>query len=343
MLTFLSYLYKLIWIIRKWMYDKGIFKIKQLPSPVICVGNITAGGTGKTPTVMYIAKLLQEKRYRPVVLTRGYKRRSNAPVLPVSDGHKILTTPGESGDEPYLMALGLKNIPVIVGADRYRSGRFAIEKFGNNLFILDDGFQHLKLYRDINILLIDASNPFGNGAMLPAGILREPLTGISRADCIIISRANEGDKAKVEDAIRSYNKQSPVFHSTLMITGISDSSGETYSPDYIKGKRALIFSGIGNPDSFKRSVDEMGGIIKNEIRFNDHHWYDIKDMEQISAQARDISADVIITTEKDMVRITDSGLLKGDFFNKHLLTLKVEIKINKKFDEWILKRVMSNG
>ena len=342
MLTLLSYLYRIIWTIRKGLYDKGLLRVKQLPCPVICVGNITTGGTGKTPAVIYISKLLHGKRYRPAVLTRGYKRRSKDPVLLISDGNAILTTPQESGDEPYLMAMRLKGIPVVVGADRFNSGRFAIDNFGNNLFILDDGFQHLKLYRDINILLVDASNPVGNASMLPAGILREPMTGISRADCIIISRANEGDKSKTEGLVRSYNKKSPVFYSTLSVSGLSDASGKTYRSDYFKGKSVLIFSGIGNPDSFKRSVQKIGGIIKGAIKFNDHHWYNNKDMERISEEAASFSADAIITTEKDMIRITGSGLLKEAFFNKPLLALKVEIKVEKGFDEWILKKVMGH-
>lgn len=339
MLTLLSYLYKLIWILRKWLYDKGVFKIRRLPCPVICVGNITAGGTGKTPTVMHLARLFQTRDFRPVVLTRGYKRKSRKPVLPVSDGNTILTTPQESGDEPYLIAAGLKNIPVVVGADRYSSGMFAKDHFGSDVFILDDGFQHLKLYRDINILLIDASNPTGNGYMLPAGILREPLAGISRADCIIISRADEGDKSKAEKLVRSFNKKTPVFYSSLKVSGIMDAHGKTYSPDYIIGKNLLLFSGIGNPGSFKRSVNENGGVIKGEIRFPDHYWYSKRDMERISGEAERLSADAIITTEKDLIRLTGAGLINGESLVKPLLTLKVEISIDKGFDEWVLRQV----
>lgn len=347
MLLLLSYLYNLIWIIRKGLYDKGLLKIKQLPCPVICVGNITAGGTGKTPTVMYLARLFQENGYRPAVLTRGYKRKSDKPVLTVSDGKNILCSPQEAGDEPYLMARGLKNIPVIAGADRYNSGRFAIDIIGADVFILDDGYQHLKLSRNINILLLDASNPIGNGHMLPAGILREPLTGISRADCIIISRADEGDKAKAEKLVRLYNRHSPVFHSTLKVSGVMDAgakdvNGETFSNEYIKGKNLMLFSGIGNPGSFKRSIEKTGGNIKGEIKFPDHHWYSRKDMERISSEAKRVSADAIITTEKDMIRIKGTDMLTGDIFNKPILTLKVEIEIDNAFNEWILKRLTSN-
>lgn len=338
MLTLLSNLYKLIWVLRKWLYDKGVFKIRRLPCPVICVGNITAGGTGKTPTVMHLARLFQTRNFRPVVLTRGYKRKSRKPVLPVSDGNAILTTPQESGDEPYLIAAGLKNIPVVVGADRYNSGMFAKDNFGADVFILDDGFQHLKLYRDINILLIDASNPAGNEYMLPAGILREPLAGISRADCIIISRADEGDKSKAEKLVRSFNKKAPVFYSSLKVSGIMDAYGKTHGTDYIKGKNLFLFSGIGNPGSFKRSVNENGGVIKGEIRFPDHYWYSTRDMERISGEAERLSAEAIITTEKDITRLTGSGLLNSEGLVKPLLTLKVELSIDKGFDEWVLRQ-----
>lgn len=321
------------------MYDKGLLKTMQLPYPVICVGNITAGGTGKTPTVMHLARLFQTRNFHPVVLTRGYKRKSKKPILPVSDGNAILTTPQESGDEPYLIAAGLKNIPVVVGTDRYNSGMFSIDHFGSDIFILDDGYQHLKLYRNINILLIDASNPAGNGCMLPAGILREPLTGISRADCIIISRADEGDKSKAEELVRSFNKKAPVYYSSLKVSGIMDAKGKTYSPDFIKGKNLFLFSGIGNPGSFKRSVIENGGIIKGEIRFPDHHWYNKKDMDQIVKDAERLSVDAIITTEKDMTRLTGAGLFNDEGLVKPLFTLKVEICIDKGFDEWVLRQV----
>src|SRR4030066_495268 len=207
MLTPLSHIYRITGFIRMKLYETGLLRTKRLPCPVICVGNITTGGTGKTPAVIAIARLLQggqvsnlspQRSQRIAILTRGYKRKSKEPILAVNDGNEILCTPQDAGDEPYLIASALKGIPVIVGKDRYCSGQYAIERFGSNLFILDDGYQHIRLHRDLNILLIDATNPMGNGHLLPRGILREPLSAVARANGIIISRANEGEAAGVE-------------------------------------------------------------------------------------------------------------------------------------------------
>ncbi len=351
---FLSYIYRLLWTARKWSYDTGILKIKKLPCPVICVGNITTGGTGKTPAVIALARLLQgtnppsergqisnlspQRSQRIAILTRGYKRKSREPILAVNDGNEILCTPQDAGDEPYLIASALKGIPVIVGKDRYCSGRYAIKRFGSNLFILDDGYQHIRLHRDLNILLIDAANPMGNGHLLPKGILREPLSALRRAHCMIISRANEGDATGVERLIRSYNRESPVFYAYYRPVEIADLRGHTLGLPYIKGKSLLLFSGIANPHSFRNSIANLGGVITGELMFPDHHWYTDNDIEKIRNEAKRLSADAVITTEKDSVRLTDIHTLT-DIKNKlDILALQVEIEIDKGFGEWLFER-----
>lgn len=342
LLTLLSYIYWMIWNIRKILYNTGILKTRRLPYPVICIGNITTGGTGKTPAVIALAKLLQKGGFdRIAILTRGYKRRSRDPIIAVSDGNKILSTPQDAGDEPYLLASALKDVPVIVGKDRYRSGQYAMERFGADLFILDDGYQHIRLYRDLNILLIDATNPFGNEFLLPKGILREPLSAIARADCIIISRADKGETETIENRIRTYNRNASIFHSLFRTVSITDSEGNAVGLDYVEGKKLFLFCGIGNPASFKKSVVDRGGNIVGERIYPDHYWYSAEDLEEIFSEAPRMAADAIMTTEKDAVRLIDRDLLPEMHGKIKILILQVEMEIEKGFEEWAFAQVTS--
>src|SRR3972149_5327478 len=330
MMTLFSQLYRMARFIRAKLYETGILRTKRLPCPVICVGNITTGGTGKTPTVIALARLLKGGQIsnpppqRLAILSRGYKRKSTEPILAVNDGNKILSAPQDAGDEPYLIASALKGIPVIVGKDRYCSGQYAIERFGANLFILDDGYQHIRLHRDLNILLIDATNPSGNGHLLPKGVLREPLSAIGRADCMIISRANEGDAAGVERLIRSYNRESPVYFSYYRRVDIADLRGHTLGLPYIKGTSLLLFSGIANPHSFRNSIANLGGVIKGELIFPDHDWYADKDIEKIRNEATRLSANNETNAEKDVVRFVDKQAHIYNEDNLNILALQVE-------------------
>lgn len=341
MLTFLSYIYWILWVIRKWLYEKGILKTRHLPSPVICVGNITTGGTGKTPTVIALAKLLQKNTESPriAILTRGYKRMSRSPVTVVSDGARLLSSPSDAGDEPYMIASALNGIPVIVGADRYKSGTYAITHFSTELFILDDGYQHIKLNRDVNILIVDATNPIGNGYLLPKGILREPLQAISRADCIIISKVSGGDKRYVEKLIRTYNKNSPVFYGDYKLTNIKKLDGNMLGLHSISGKNLLIFSGIGNPQYFRKVVENNKGKVIKELIYPDHHWYEEKDLKDIINEARKLSVGAVVTTEKDAVRIKGAGLLNSGNIKIDIMILQVEMEIDRIFKEWILSKI----
>ena len=377
MLIFLSYIYWIIWVIRKWLYEKGILKTRRLLSPVICVGNITTGGTGKTPTVIAIAKLLQKSTElslkdtetalqqdasiariktmtvpafsktktsyvstpRISILTRGYKRMSQSPVTVVSDGSSLLSSPVDAGDEPYLIASALNGIPVIAGADRYKSGIYAHSNFNTELFILDDGYQHLKLHRDINILLIDATNPFGNGYLLPKGILREPLKAISRADCIIISKVSGGDIRAVEKQLRYYNNNSPIFYCDYKVTNIKDFDGNMPGLHSISGKNLLIFSGIGNPHYFRKVVENNKGKVIKELIYPDHHWYKDKDLKDILDEAYKLSVDAILTTEKDAIRIKGTHQKNINNFKMDILILQVEMEIDKNFQGWISRKI----
>ncbi len=368
MLTLLSHIYRLIWVIRKWLYSSGVFKTRKLPYPVICVGNLTTGGTGKTPAVIAITRILQanschpepvsgsqmmqgqeilkqvqnDSKHHVAILSRGYKRKSKVPVLLVSDGKTILTTPEAAGDEPYLMASSLKNVPVVVGADRYKSGIYSAEHTGANIFILDDGYQHLQLHRDVDILLIDASNPYGNGHLLPKGILREPLNGISRADCVIVTRANEGEKSTIESLVRKHSHDAPVFYASYKAADITDPDGKSYGVNAIKGKMVFIFSGIANPKSFRRSIENIGGKVVGEISYTDHYWYKSDDLRKIMKEASAVSADAVVTTAKDAVRLQGLDLYDKAGEGTKLLILHVEMIIDNGFSVWIKQIAMSN-
>ncbi|MCC6542887.1 MAG: tetraacyldisaccharide 4'-kinase [Nitrospirae bacterium] len=337
MLTLLSHIYRLILFIRKWLYQSSLFKTGRLPCPVICVGNLTTGGTGKTPAVIAITRILNNN---VVILSRGYKRKSKAPVLVVSDGKSILTTPEDSGDEPYLMASTLKNVPVIVGGNRYKSGIYAASHTGSGIFILDDGYQHLQLHRDTNILLIDASNPFGNGHLLPKGILREPLNGISRADCVIVTRANEGGKDDIETVVRRHNPDAPVFYASYKAADITDTDGYSYGLNIINGKKVFIFSGIANPLSFRKSIEDIGGKVVGRISYPDHYWFKNDDLRKIMKEASDISAEAVLTTAKDAVRLHGLDLCDKTSDAMKIFILNVEMIIDNGFTGWLQKRMI---
>ncbi len=294
---------------------------------------------GNTPPVPPLKKR-GNGEFKAAILSRGYKRKSRSPVLVVSDGKSILATPEESGDEPYLIASILKNVPVMAGADRYRSGMYSAKHTGANIFILDDGYQRLQLHRDINILLIDASNPYGNGHLLPKGILREPLDGISRADCVIATRADEGGKANIEDLVRKHNPYAPVFYASCIPADITDLNGNTGGVNAIKGKRVFIFSGIANPQSFRKSVEYAGGKVIGELSYPDHYWYKKDDLRNIMKNAYAASADVVLTTAKDAVRLHGLDLYDKTGTEMKILVLHVEMIIDPGFTVWLQDRLL---
>lgn len=307
----LSLAYGAVVRLRLLMYNRGVLKSEKLPCPVISVGNMTVGGTGKTPVTMCLASLLRDMGKRVVILSRGYKRKGKDTAV-VSNGKDILLGPEEAGDEPYLMAKRLKGVPVIVGPDRVRSGRFAISEFSPDVMILDDGYQHIRLQRDINILLSGRS---GMGRfLLPRGVLREPLEGVRRATFVMVRGLNNDDKK----TFRKYGKV--VIEFRYRPFGLYDiSTGETIGPENVKGKKVAAFCGLANPDSFFATLESLGARITGRHAFPDHHWYSQKDMITIKEIA--VGADLVITTEKDGVKL--KGLLPG--VPVHALAIDAEI------------------
>jgi tetraacyldisaccharide 4'-kinase len=296
----ISSLFDVVTKTRRTLYAKGFLKSNKLPAKVISVGNITVGGTGKTPLVGFIAKVLAEKGEKVCILTRGYGRENANERLLVSDGAKILANVKKSGDEPFELAEKLLGISIVL-ADKNRTsaGNWAIENFGITTFILDDGFQHIQLKRDLDIVCIDATNPFGNGKLLPAGTLRELLDNLKRADAIVITRANLMD-----------NGQWTIDNLTSEIKNFTDSPificrNKTILNSQFSILNSMAFCGLGNPENFFSQLrQDKFNLVATKI-FRDHHIYLQQDADEINFTAKKNNAEVLFTTAKDAVKLRD--------------------------------------
>lgn len=290
------------WIVRLRVrfYASGLLKARHLSCPVISVGNITAGGTGKTPLVMTLAKGLMDRKILVAILSRGYKREKGSAPL-VSDGKTVFLSPRESGDEPFLMAEVLKGIPVLAGKDRFANGQMALQRFGIRGLLLDDGYQHLRLHRDLNILLIDSQTGFGDGHLLPRGILREPLSHLRRAQIFLLTKVESLDACQgLEKRLHEIHSSAQVFHSHYEPLGLVGPKEEFENLHSLKGKRVLAFSGIATPDHFSALLRKCGMDVTREVIFPDHHLYSAKDLAFI--EERSEALDWVVTTEKDMLK-----------------------------------------
>jgi len=357
----LSLLYGSIVRTREFFYQKKIFKSRKLPCKVISVGNLTVGGTGKTPMTIHLARRLSCQGYKTAVISRGYGGRSEKSAAIVSDGQQILLQSDEAGDEPFMIARNLKHIPVIVGQNRVKAGWLAIEKFAPDVIVLDDAFQHLKLVRDIDLVLLDYRRPYGNNHLLPRGTLREPISALARADAFILTRC---DAVPGEDqaALKKIIGNRPVFKtvhipyiSELILSkaglkplskaglkpALQELSGADFKPalqgrsskaglkpalqelsgaDFkpalqgrsgkaglkpaLQGRKGFVFSGIAGNRDFRSTVETLGCRIAGFSEFADHHRYSAADIEAISDSAYKAKADILVTTEKDYVRIS---------------------------------------
>ncbi len=323
---------------RNWLYDHKILKETVLSCPVISVGNISVGGTGKTPCVIMLAQMLQEKGFKPAILSRGYGGKSSHPINIVSDGHKILLDSKTSGDEPFLIAHTLKGIPVITGANRIITGKTAVNQFGANVLICDDAMQHRQIFRDINLVLLDNQILRGNNHVLPRGSLREPIKELKRASAIVLTRADEARQAngQIEKLFPAEN--TPIFRSIHKLKDIvkgDDSAQKSISE--LQGKKVCVFCGIANPDSFRKTLSDAKAQVLSFDIFPDHHRYSQSELEKIKAKFIDYRADFLISTQKDGARLQDFP----DFLNMIYL-LRVEMEMIPKsdsFKKFILDRL----
>ncbi len=320
----LSRLYALIVTLRVFLYRKGILSSRRLKNPVVSVGNLTVGGTGKTPLVAFLAKTLKKAGYQPIILTRGYKRKSRAPVLLVSDGQQLLCTPEECGDEAYLLGQTLKEVPVVVCRNRYLGGRFIEDRYRNVVHLLDDGFQHLELQRDLNILVLDATDPLGSNRLLPAGRLREPIKALQRADSIVISRSHIAhDIDHLETHIRRWNQSVPIAYFHHDVTGLFDAknSQRRFVPREFLDKKVAALAAIGNPEVFLHDLAHYQMKVVDRFLFRDHHFLTQAELDQVLSLSRQLQVDAVITTEKDAVRLQSL-----QFEEEQIYVLQIEFK-----------------
>lgn len=336
----LSFFYGLAVSLRNWLYDGKILKEFIFSCPVVSIGNITVGGTGKTPCVILLTRLLKDCGYRPVVISRGYGGRSKKAVNIVCDGRNILMSSDMAGDEPVLIARSLKDVPVITGARRKLTGQAAIRLFGADLLICDDAMQHRQIHRDVNLVLMDAGDLNKKPHLLPRGKFREAVAQLRRADAIILTRTNEIPPGDGESAPLIALGNLPVFRSIHQpkVLVRADNGGEKPLSE-LQHKKVHAFCGIANPRSFEKALQASGAQSVACDIFPDHHRYTAGEMEKIISRFRRSGADLLITTEKDGVRL--NGL---DEFLDTIYVLKMEMEIipdAEPLKNFILRRITS--
>jgi tetraacyldisaccharide 4'-kinase len=317
-LFWLSRVYGGLQNLRSHAYRHHLIASRRLPCRVVSIGNITVGGTGKTPMTLFVAERLRQSGYRVVVISRGYGGSARKTGTIISDAQGVCADPETAGDEPYLLASHLKGIPVIVGRNRYCVGQMAMDRFQPQVIVLDDGFQHMRLVRDVDLVLLDYHKPFGNCHLLPRGTLREPQSALERSDAIVLTRCPQPPRAQSSptDRLLKYpSQQTPVFASShapclYRLPGNKRASAAELSlsdivdqPGVIPRNPVVAFSGIARNDDFRQTLDALGFNIARFIEFPDHHWYADRDLATIEQAAGQSSATRLVTTEKDFVRI----------------------------------------
>jgi tetraacyldisaccharide 4'-kinase len=317
----LSYLFNGIVQARLWLYRKRILHDQPLGCLVVVVGNLTAGGTGKTPVVEKFARALRDRGRHVAILSRGYKSKAppawkkwwywlshtaEPPPRIVSDGKQVLLDSEKAGDEPYMLARNLPGVIVLVDKNRVKAGAYAIKKFGCDTLILDDGFQYLPLKGRLNLLLVDKTNPFGSGYLLPRGILREPIKHLKRASYVFLTKSDGTRDPELEDLIHKHNPGVDIIecaHRPQFLQRVG--SDERQPLEFLKGRRVGAFSGIAVPESFEKFLRDLGGHILFARRFLDHYRFTYEDFVAIFSEALERKAEFIVTTEKDAVRLPD--------------------------------------
>ena len=351
-LFFASRIYRRAVQFRLWIYDNRIIRNRAIGCLVVSIGNVTCGGTGKTPVVEVFARTLSQKGRRVAILSRGYRSRDRSiltklrkkfsskkmevPPRVVSDGKNLLLDSVRAGDEPFMLASNLKNVVVLVDKDRVKSGLYAIEEFGTDTLILDDGFQYLNLKAHINILLVDSTAPFDNHHVLPRGLLREPIKNIRRADYIFLTKSDGSPRLRhLKAFLRRQNHLAEIIECCHKPQYLEDvfQRGSRLPLEHLKGKKVASISAIANPASFNAFLSELGGIIVEEVHFADHHRYRQQEMIDFINKAKAAGAEMIMTTEKDAVRMP-----RLDRRDIPILFLRVQIDIlsgQENFDQCI--------
>ncbi len=340
-LTPLSGLYGVASRVRRVLYDQGLLRVHKISAPVISVGNITVGGTGKTPLVAWIAKVLARDSRRACILTRGYGRLDSHDRVIVSDGNEVLASPERAGDEAYLLAEELKACAAVISdADRVAAAHWAVANLKTDVFVLDDGFQNLRIARNLDMVTIDATNPWGNRKLMPAGILREPLSALSRADCIVVTRADVAQQLdSLENELGRLSKGVPVFRSRMNLARLRRACGKETSlgTDEIKRSSVAAFCGIGNPESFFALLNRQGYRLCYTRALRDHHHYVQSDLDRIERESVSSGAQALLTTAKDEVKLRSVNL----DLPCYAVDIEIEIEESEAFSAFIDRAIWS--
>ena len=299
--------YRLGAALRAMAYERGWIAARTLKRPVVSVGNLTVGGTGKTPLVAYVAKTLLGRGLKPAILTRGYGRGGGPRLIAIDPGPSRAPDPRRVGDEPALLARQLPDVPIVVSSDRYRGGHVAEERFGVDVHILDDGFQRLSLARALDIVALDATQQLSNASLLPAGRQREPLSAMRRADVAVFTRTELGANCALRDLAGRINPAVELFNACTKPDGLTDIvSGKVYPLDAFQREPVYAFCGVGNPQAFFADVEAWGFRLAGQRSFSDHHVYSNRDHFALRRAATMTGAKALVTTEKDAMNLPSS-------------------------------------
>lgn len=322
--------------LRSEAYRRGWLAARRLSCPVVSVGNLTVGGSAKTPLVIFLAERLRLHGWKPAILTRGYGRSSKHDLV-VLDPSERKADAARAGDEPAMMGRACPDVPIIVGADRYRAGKVAEERYGVDVHLLDDGFQHLALVRDVDVVALDVTQNVFEDRLLPLGRLREPVEALKRADIVVLTRAELADSRAVEERVRKVHPQAQVFHARTELRAITDPCGTSaFSPESLKEGPVAAFCGLGNPEAFFENLRRWGLRVCNTTTFRDHHRYDARDLECLEDRARRAGAAGLVTTEKDSMNLPPAPQTGLPLL---VCGVRLEILETETFDRAVLSRL----
>ena len=303
-----SWFYGAAVYVRNACYDLQLLRTVQVAVPVISVGNITAGGTGKTPFVEYLMKFFHQGQQRTALVSRGYKRSSHGTVI-VSDGKALSAGVDAAGDEPFQIARKFPQAAVIVDEQKVRGTRVAVERFHPDVILLDDGFQHRALARTLDIVMLDGRKPLKETSLLPVGLRREQLSSLHRADAVLIS--GMPDDLRRRNEIREFSNAPQFTIRYVPVQVCNLVSNEKFTAESVRGKTVVAFCGVGNPDSFRQTLDEMGLKVAAWMTFPDHQRYTESDVKKFRSACENLNADFVVTTEKDAVRLLPLSSLQA--------------------------------
>jgi tetraacyldisaccharide 4'-kinase len=301
---------------RQILYRIGVFRSHKFPCPVVSVGNITAGGTGKTPLVEFLARWFARKNLRIAILARGYGKSATRGV----------------DDEDLISEMELENVVRLPGADRVATGRKALSEYRADLLILDDGFQHYRVQRGLDIVAIDATQPFANGHLLPRGLLRERPSALRRADLVILTRTDQIPAADLDELRKKIGPAVETVHKPIHVRSLSNR--KKHGLDWLRGRSVYAFCGVGNPDAFRRTLESVGATVVKFRAYEDHHQYVSQDVRRMNAEAQEFMAEAIVTTEKDATKLNAEG------FELPLAALRIEIEITRS-EELLEERLLA--